>query len=332
MKPFLMYFHLLALIFFLFSEIQQARNDNYPKLKGEYLGMPAPKDEPELFAPGIISNGLDELFGTFSPEGDLFYYIIAKKTQWNIMEVVLRDGEWQKPKIASFSHNEAAKFCLSPDGNTIVLTDFRRLSGEKKTPSMPRVWILSKNQGKWGVPRYIHGLDGAFAPSLSKRNTLFFHIRKKGQQDLYYSLCNNGTYASPIRMGPSVNSVSDEADPFIAPDESYLLFSSNRKSGRGIYISFKDADNRWTHAVALASRINKLGNGAVNVGSVSPDGKYLFLFTNQIQTSHREKRYFLNSNNHKQYMGPGNGSIDIYWVSADVIRKRREEVFNQKEW
>jgi hypothetical protein len=49
-------------------------------------------------------------------------------------------------------------------------------------------------------------------------------------------------------LGPSVNSEYNEADPFVAPDESYLIFQSKRPGGFGnndLYISFRNKGGQW---------------------------------------------------------------------------------------
>jgi hypothetical protein len=47
-----------------------ARAENaFPHLEGPYLGQQPPGKIPELFAPGIVSTGHDELFGCLTPDG-----------------------------------------------------------------------------------------------------------------------------------------------------------------------------------------------------------------------------------------------------------------------
>jgi hypothetical protein len=134
-----------------------------------------------------------------------------------------------------------------------------------------------------------------------------------------------GRYLEPVNLGDNVNSEEDEADPFVAPDESYLMFGSNRKEGEGIYICYKKSDGSWTQARNVGSAINSIG--PVNVGSVTPDGKYIFLFSikryhepwSEKPLSYQDKLKILN--------GPGNGSIDIFWVSAEIIYELKQPAF-----
>ncbi len=92
--------------------------------------------------------------------------------------------------------------------------------------------------------------------------------------------------------------------PFIAPDESYLLFSSDRNTGRqSLFISFRRSDGSWTEAHGLGEAINS--QKGERFPYVSPDGKYLF-FT----------RWH------------GRDNEDIMWVSSKIIDDLRKEVLN----
>lgn len=83
------------------------------------------------------------------------------------------------------------------------------------------------------------------------------------------------------------------AHPFIAPDESYLIFDAQAE-GRGksqLFICFKDLSGNWTEAIKFDKKIN--ATFTENIANVSPDGKYLFFHRNN----------------------------DIYWVDANIIEE-----------
>jgi Tol biopolymer transport system component len=61
--------------------------------------------------------------------------------------------------------------------------------------------------------------------------------------DIYYSEWDLNNFKTPVKLESSVNTSSYEADVFVAPDESYLIFCSTRPSGLGrgdLYISFNE--------------------------------------------------------------------------------------------
>jgi Tol biopolymer transport system component len=136
-------------------------------------------------------------------------------------------------------------------------------------------------------------------------------------------------YSPPVDIGNKQNGISTtshEVDPFIAPDESYLIFASDRPGGYGeadLYICFRQSDGTWPKAQNMGPSINtKTGELCP---SVSPDGKYLFfssnrsLYPNYSETpiTYAEKERILNS--------PGNGNPDIYWVDAKIIEELKSK-------
>ena len=118
----------------------------------------------------------------------------------------------------------------------------------------------------------------------------------KGNYDIYTSDIKNGEFQPSVKLGPEVNTSFYEADVFVAPDESYVVFAANRPGGLGsgdLYVSFHNQDGTWTPSKSLGNTVNTETDDFCPY--VSPDGNYLF------------------------YASRG----DIYWVSTDVIRKLR---------
>ena len=74
----------------------------------------------------------------------------------------------------------------------------------------------------------------------------------------------------PVSAGPAINTPDVEACPFLAPDESYLIFSRVSGPALGYYISYRLKDGSWSQPVALRQL------RAQPTSFVSPDGKYIF--------------------------------------------------------
>jgi len=295
---------LVGIVFYIvFVLISCAKQDNFPVLKGPYLGQKPPGMTPEIFAPGVVSTGFDEMFTYFTPDGRELYFQLWKAPFPIILVMKEENGQWTKPEVAPFSGRYFAKFCLSPDGNTIVMTSSEPRSGR-------------------GEPTNEY-TTRSLAPSISSQGNLyfFFSVQPPAKSDIYVSKYTNGAYQAPVRLSDSVNSKFYEVDPFVAPDESYLIFC---RDGDGfgatdLFISFRREDGSWTKAKNMGEKINSAGIDLCP--SVSPDGKYLFFSSNR--------------NNHKSYSempltyekkieilsSPGNGSSDIYWVDAKVIEE-----------
>jgi Tol biopolymer transport system component len=152
---------------------------------------------------------------------------------------------------------------------------------------------------------------------------LYFASNRDGGWDIYVSKYVNGRYAAPEKLSDAINSEFGDWDPFLAPDESYMIFGSNgRSDGFGesdLYISFRNEDGTWTKSENMGSVINTPYREVDPV--VSPDGKYIFFRSNRrIHESYTETPF-----TYREFMkilnSPGNGEADIYWVDARIIKK-----------
>jgi hypothetical protein len=117
------------------------------------------------------------------------------------------------------------------------------------------------------------------------------------------STVKDGNRQEPVNIGPVVNSGKKTAHPFIAPDESYLIWDSEREEGFGdsdLYISFRQKDGTWGPAINMGDKVNSKRWDAY--ASVTPDGKYLLF---------------------NRGMDDNNDNVDIYWVDAQIIENLR---------
>ena len=272
----------IAIIIFLAAHLIAVENE-WPVLKGPYLGQKAPGMTPEIFAPGIIcTDDKYELNSVFSPKGDEFYYEISATTPeekeqgiyfYIIMVSKRMNGLWTKPELAPFSGKYATMdMCFSPDGNRLYFTSDR----PNPLDSSPKnnIWYVERSGQGWSDPRLLG--TPVYLPevrqgqvSIAANGTLYF----RSGDDLYYSKCKKGEFSEPVKLSEAINSPYAEGKPFVAPDESYILFirydmPASIDGGRGLYISFKREDGSWTQA----KNTDILGS----LPKITPDGKYFF--------------------------------------------------------
>jgi len=78
-------------------------------------------------------------------------------------------------------------------------------------------------------------------------------------------------------LGDAINTKFDEYEPYIAPDESFLIFmAGGRPDGMGgfdLYISYK-RNGQWTKAQNLGAPVNSTADELSP--RISPEGKYFF--------------------------------------------------------
>ncbi len=110
----------------------------------------------------------------------------------------------------------------------------------------------------------------------SKGTLVFDEFTRDGNGVLRYSRLVNGKHEAPKPFGATINTSKWTAHPFIAPDESYIIWDSENDGGYGdsdMYISFRQPDGSWGTAINFGDQINT--DGEDGGGYVTPDGKYL---------------------------------------------------------
>ena len=294
MKSILCYFKIFFVLLIIITSCSTQKP--FPKLQGPYLGQTPPGMTPEIFAPDFVSTALDEFGCTFSVDGKEFYFtrtLLTPTKRHSIMTSYCRNGVWSQPEIAPFSGiHSAGEPNISPDGKQLF---FGRLFPNNNGGSLPMTFKMVQTDHGWSEPQKI--MSGMFTTA-SARGNLFFTDVSNGMEkgDIVKSIYQDGQYQPPEKLKGGVNSPFQDAHPFISPDESYLIFDSNRPGGFGssdLYISFKKESGIWGDAINLDDKINTSDYNAIPY--VSPDGKYLFF----------------------------NTTGDIYWVDASVIEAIR---------
>ena len=273
------------------------------KLSGKYIGQKKPGLVPEKFMPNIVSTDKIELCNAFSPNGKEFYFTVWKNGQNTLMQMKQNGEYWIGPTVASFSgkFNDVDPF-VSSDGKRLYFSSNRPLNISNSLNDSDLWYVEKTEDGNWGEPIHLKSIsaDGKddYYTSISNNRTLYFSIFEShgGGGNLYFSKFGNNEYSEPVLLEYPINTEYSEHDPYIAADESYLIFTSNRPGGFGkedLYISFKNDLGEWNVPINMGNEINSEGYDFCPM--LTPDGKFLF-FTRNIDR---------------------NG--DIYWVDAKVI-------------
>lgn len=283
----------------IFTTCVNAQPDDFPILKGPFLGQKPPGEKPEIFAPGIISTEAEEFGCCFSPDGTEFYFTRItvdselKQRRMTIMYSRLSENGWLKPERAPFCGDYAeGEPNFSPVGDFVL---YGRLLKSADGSDDPRIIISERKENGWGKPReLVHGMfssitnDGVIYYTDVSRgysNGKICRARFKGEND-----------PKPEILSGKINSTGQDAHPFVTPEGDMLIFDSNRAGGYGdndLYISFRRDDGGWGDPVNMGPVVNTDKYDAIPY--LSYDRKYLFFF--------RDK--------------------DIYWVDAGFIENLR---------
>jgi Tol biopolymer transport system component len=279
---------------------------NAQKPDPKYFNEPPPGTTPAVFAPGKVSTTNQFEFGAvFSKDRNEFYYgvEISGKAETRLMKYA--NGKWTSPEAILihpvYSFNDPF---LTPDETKLFFISDRALDGRGPKKDYD-IWYVERQAGKWSEPinagKNINSEKNEYYISFTKEGKMYFSSNtgdKEGKNnfDIYSSDYRSNAFAPAIKLPAAVNSPHYEADVFVAPDESYLVFAANRPGGLGsgdLYVSFREPDGKWSDSRSLGNIINTETDDFCPY--VSPDGKYLF------------------------YASRG----DVYWVSTEVVRRLR---------
>jgi len=264
--------------------------DNISIPDGPYLGQTPPGSTPEIFASGIVNTEeFIEIEGMFGGDMNTFYFVRRdEKEVYSLNVIEYKNNQWHQ----SIIKQEVGGAYISSDGKTIYLNNS---------------YIERTNDGWSQLKRHGAPFDDIdiMRLSASSNDTYYFDTFSPPKFDtpIRYSRLIKGKYEQPKSLGPQFEVGRYNAHPFIAPDESYIIFDSIREGGFGrsdLYISFRAEDESWGPAINLGDKINT--DASEKSASVSPDGKFLFYDV-------RTKR--------------GNEEVNIYWVDAQFIETLR---------
>jgi hypothetical protein len=306
------------LFFALFVSCEQKIDKETVKTpRGAWFGI-EPDSVPQLLLPGFISTRFGEYNGCFDRDGKRFYYTVSLPGYDAIVETHMKeDGSWTKPEIASFSGKYAEYDPLiSPDGKRLLFSSERPLEGDVQR-DRSGVWAMEKDSsGKWSEPVPV-GLTGRgdYYSSMTADGTIYFNVWYDG--NIYKATPSDTGYvvSSP---GDSLNSQNGDGDPFIAPDESYIIFRSYRAGGYGrgdLFISYKQGDH-WSKPNALPEPINSPAEEMCPY--VTPDGRF-FIFASNRQTPYGDEPPASLEEVGEKYDSFDNGNQNIYVMSAEHL-------------
>lgn len=294
-----------------------AANDEAVFGDGPYLGQEPPGLTAEVFAPEYFDKERSHGCSGFLNGGTVFVYSSMKPgTDWRfkstfVME--LENGKWTEPEVAPFSAYMPYNFTVGPGGTTLYFTTLR--SPDKSTSMLleqANIWAVTLTDVGWTEPVMLGASINTEAhyenyPTVARDGTIYYMSRREdtvGKTDIYMSRNRDGKYADAENLGPPVNSVESDQDPFIAPDGSYLIVClTGREDSFGrydLYVSFPEEDGSWSEPVNLGEGVNSAESEFRPY--VTADGKYLFFTSPDPDADYRGR---------------------IFWVSSEVIRAKR---------
>jgi hypothetical protein len=284
---------------------------------------------PEVFAPGIVSTAHHEHSRLeFNSSGQEVYWAVIpveadgaeqeRRFRVESQSIWFSKGTlagWSRPRVLlPTDGGDARSPALSRDGDTLyhISPDPQSDPGTERSRRPSRLFAVARESGGWSDPVAAPGLlpgDGATSMSFCFADSGSLYFDQGGPDEsgewrweVFVSRSEDGRLGRPEKLGAGINDGSINWCPWVAPDESYLIWSSHREGQKGhgdLYVSFRQAGGEWGRPVPLGDEVNTPAQE--RFPSVSPDGGFLFF------ARHTDSETY----------------SDIYWVSSQAVQKLR---------
>ena len=270
----------------------------------KYLGEAQPGLKPQVFAPGVVSvENRFEYGSTFSPDNKEFFFAVNVGQKPEIHVIKYENNGWSKPELLlghqQYGYNDPF---ATPDGTRLFFISDRALDGKGPKKDID-IWYVERKQYGWSEPlnagKEINSVKNEYYISFTRNSKMYFSSNgaTSADNDKNYDIRTSefkaGKFQPAVTLGSAINSEHYEADVFVAPDESYVIFCSERPGkGKGdLYISYKDQNGEWLPAKTISAGIST--DAYEFCPFVTNDGKYFFFSRDG----------------------------EIYWVAAEILKQ-----------
>jgi Tol biopolymer transport system component len=294
----------------------------------DYFNQSLPGNTPQIFAAGIISDEFGNRDMAISPSGDELFYTLqfqGGRGFSTIMHCKKVNGKWTLPEVASFcgQYNDLEP-AFSPDGSKLYFVSSRPVSGAANKDY--DIWYVIKTNGGWGnamnAGAPVNTAEDEYYPSLTKTGNIYFTRAVQGrEEDIMVCRFKNNQYDTAVSLPDVINSIGDEFNAFVDPDEKFILFTGYKRKGAyaagDLYISKKNENGEWTAAIDLGNVVNQPG---INYcPSITPDKRYFFFTSNRGAVKAPFPKQQNAKELYRQMHAALNGADNIYWMEAKAI-------------
>ena len=250
---------------------------------------------PQLFAPGTVSGGANDGAPTFSPDGRTLFFD-RTNSQWTGILASRRAGAtWSKPELAPFSgtHTDQQP-SFSPDGSYLLFVSSRLAADGSGGAS--HIYRVDRTRGGWSapveLPRQVNISKRVFKPSVAANGDVYFMADVEAgvggapKWRLYRARAMAGGMGFSPAEPLSFSRIGDgDVDPYVAPDQSFLIFSSNTRGDlkdghEHLFVVTREGDG-WSPVRAMRYTGDDWGadDGEAQVG---PDCRSLYFTSSRV--------------------------------------------------
>ena len=249
------------------------------------------QERPTFPADLLASPDRHEFGVTIHPDGREIFFGVDTAERSEVWVTRYAGAAWTEPEpfLRSDRHRHFDPYLADEGATLYFLSDRPRAAGDPDPRQDADIWRMFRlGDGRWSDPEPLPpGLNtdfDEFYVSIDDLGRLAFSSNRNtgqpGERD-YDLYITDGPVSEPFRverLGLEFSTRAYEGDPLIAPDGSYVVFSSYRRSGLGgsdLYLSAR-SEGGWSPLVNLGPRVNTEADELCPV--LDPTGDW-FLFT-----------------------------------------------------
>lgn len=210
---------------------------------------------------------------TFTPDGRTMYFTRTS----GIFESHRNGDQWSEPKLASFSsEGRNQQPALAPDGSFLVFVSVRDHAAN--------LWRVDRQGTGWSAPTRLPDAVNVgrsiWRPSIARDGSIYFFVIGKDEKGrtmrLYRSQCDHGQYLPAMPL-PFSSGATQDVDPEIAPDESFIVFASAGRAAPADSNEHLFMARRRGQEWGPVTRLDVgRGDATANEPRLSPDHKTLY--------------------------------------------------------
>lgn len=243
-------------------------------------------DTPENLGPNINTE-YEEYAPKVTPDGETLYFCRRDDPDGSggediYVSVLDADGEWAKAQNIGAPLNDGGPNSVtgsSQDGNYLLIHDGSKSVGFATTDRVDREWTQPT---PLSIPNFYSNSTYHNGCLSSDGKSILMSVSLPGTiggNDLYVTHLTDNGWSTPVSLGPTINTTSEESSVFLAADGETIYFSSDGHGGYGgsDVLMARRLDESWEHwsePENLGPRINGPNNERFYVIPASGDYVY----------------------------------------------------------